>query len=153
VKSQDGASHDCVENAGRGILFRLGIPPQAQRAQACLTNAVAGKVVHGAVTPIAQPFRGSCGTAATLDDLAACAEGLARGAFYQSLAGFDVLTFDCDLTDNGAADLACESADLTDFRDVFAEALDRHMGMPVAQLGPVSPSYSPSAATFLGLYV
>ena len=44
VKSQDGASHDCVENAGRGILFRLGIPPQAQTAQACLTNDVAGKV-------------------------------------------------------------------------------------------------------------
>jgi hypothetical protein len=259
VKSQDGASHDCVENAGRSILFRLGIPPQAQTAQACLTNDVAGKVAKamtqlqerdtsrclstpgqlppfgysgaaatgaaaraaslgivaglfgpdldasivsaaadqtgvrcqsevtrsttdllesiwkealktkknvlrgsgrligsdpdapvasaveladelvaavqgdargkiakaalklhdkvvtrctGAGTPIAQLFRGSCGTAATLDDLAACAEGLARGAFYQSLGGFDVLTFDCDLTDNGAADLSCESADL-----------------------------------------
>ena len=46
VKSQDGASHDCVENAGRGILFRLGIPPQAQTAQACLANDVAGKVAR-----------------------------------------------------------------------------------------------------------
>ena len=41
----------------------------------------------------------------------------------------------------------------TDFRDVFAEALDRHMGTPVSQLGPVFPSYSPSAAKFPGLYV
>ena len=41
----------------------------------------------------------------------------------------------------------------TDFRDVFAEALDRHMGTPVAKLGPVFPSYSPSAAKFPGLYV
>ena len=40
----------------------------------------------------------------------------------------------------------------TDFRDVFAEALDRHMGTPVSQLGPVFPSYSPSTAKFPGLY-
>ncbi len=259
AKSQDGAGLDCIKNAGRGILFRLGIPPQAQTAQACLTNDVGGKVAKattklqerdaskcletpeqlppfgyagaaatdaaaraaalgiiaglfgadldaaivsddadqdgarcqsevaryttdlfesiwkealkakknglsgsgrltgsdphapvgsaaelagelvaaiqgdergkiakaalklhdktvqrctGTVTPVAQMFLGSCGTAATLDDLAACAEGVARGAFYQSLAGFDALTFDCDLTDNGATDLSCESAEL-----------------------------------------
>ena len=234
AKSQDGSSLDCIKNAGRGMVFRLGIPPQAQTAQACLTNDVGGKVAKataklqerdvskcletpeqlpafgytgtaatdaaaraaalgivaglfgadldaaivsddvdqvgarcqsevaryttdlfesiwkealkakknaldgsgrvtgsdpnapvgsaaelagelvaaiqadergkiakaalklhdktvqrctGTVTPVAQMFRGSCGTAATLDDLAACAEGVARGAFYQSLAG------------------------------------------------------------------
>src|SRR5215468_1840568 len=259
AKSQDGASLDCIKNAGRGIVFRLGIPPQAQTAQACLTNDVGGKVAKattqleerdasrclaapeqlpvfgysaasstdaaaraaslgivaglfgpdldasivsdiadpvgarcqsdvtryttdlfediwkealktkknvlngsgrltgsdpdapvgsaaelgaelvaaiqgdargkiakaalklhdrtvqrctGTTAPIAQMFRGSCGTAATPEDLAHCAEGKARGAFYQSLAGFDALTFDCDLTDNGATDLSCESAAL-----------------------------------------
>ena len=45
VKSQDGASHDCVENAGRGIL-PAPIPPQALTAQACLANDVAGKVAR-----------------------------------------------------------------------------------------------------------
>ena len=44
AKSQNRADVDCVKNAGRGLTFRLGIPPQAQTAQACLTNDVGGKV-------------------------------------------------------------------------------------------------------------
>lgn len=41
----------------------------------------------------------------------------------------------------------------TDFRDVFAEALNRHMGLAVSQMGNVFPSYSASASQFPGLYV
>src|SRR5262245_5529516 len=44
AKSQNKANVSCVQNAGRGILIRLGVPPQAQTAQACLTNDVGGKV-------------------------------------------------------------------------------------------------------------
>jgi len=66
----------------------------------------------GAVTPIAQLFPGSCAASATLADLGACAEGLARGGFYQSLGAADALSIDCDLTDNGSGDLSCESAEL-----------------------------------------
>ncbi len=40
----------------------------------------------------------------------------------------------------------------TDFRDVFAEALNVHMGTAVAVLGPVFPGFSASAARFPGLY-
>ena len=46
AKSQNRADVDCVKNAGRGLTFRLGIPPQAQTAQACLTNDVGGKVAR-----------------------------------------------------------------------------------------------------------
>jgi hypothetical protein len=42
--SQNKASLACVQNAGRGLTFRLGVPPQAQTAQACLTNDVGGKI-------------------------------------------------------------------------------------------------------------
>jgi uncharacterized protein (DUF1501 family) len=38
----------------------------------------------------------------------------------------------------------------TDFRDVFAEALDRHMGF--TSLGPVFPSFSPSVSNYPGLF-
>jgi uncharacterized protein (DUF1501 family) len=38
----------------------------------------------------------------------------------------------------------------TDFRDVFAEALHRHMGL--ANLAPVFPGYSPSPALYPGLF-
>lgn len=41
----------------------------------------------------------------------------------------------------------------TDFRDVFAEALNRHMGLAVAQMGPVFPGFSANASRFPGLYV
>jgi uncharacterized protein (DUF1501 family) len=40
----------------------------------------------------------------------------------------------------------------TDFRDVFAEALNRHMLVNVSQLGPVFPGFSVSASNFPGLY-
>src|SRR5262249_27244720 len=65
-----------------------------------------------ALTPIAQLFRGACGTSASVAALGACAEGVARGQFFQSLAAADGLSIDCDLLDNGAADLSCESAEL-----------------------------------------
>jgi uncharacterized protein (DUF1501 family) len=41
----------------------------------------------------------------------------------------------------------------TDFRDVFAEALNRHLGLSVSQMGSVFPSHSVSASRFPGLYV
>jgi len=41
----------------------------------------------------------------------------------------------------------------TDFRDVFAEALNRHLGLAVSQMGPVFPGFSASASRFPGLYV
>ena len=40
----------------------------------------------------------------------------------------------------------------TDFRDVWAEALNRHMGLSSSQMGPVFPSFSVSAANFPGLF-
>lgn len=61
---------------------------------------------------IAAMFPGPCTGAPTLADLATCAEGVARGAFFQALAAADGLTIDCDLTDNGLGDLSCESAEL-----------------------------------------
>jgi uncharacterized protein (DUF1501 family) len=41
----------------------------------------------------------------------------------------------------------------TDFRDVFAEAINRHMGLAVAAMGPIFPGFSASASHFPGLYV
>jgi uncharacterized protein (DUF1501 family) len=40
----------------------------------------------------------------------------------------------------------------TDFRDVFSEVLHRHMGLSIAQLGPVFPDFSVDPANFPGLY-
>src|SRR4029077_7727529 len=40
----------------------------------------------------------------------------------------------------------------TDFRDVFAEGLSRHMGLAVSSMGPIFPGFSASAARFPGLY-
>jgi uncharacterized protein (DUF1501 family) len=40
----------------------------------------------------------------------------------------------------------------TDFRDVFAEALDRHMGLAVPAMGPIFPGFSANASRFPGLY-
>ncbi|HXJ35012.1 MAG TPA: DUF1501 domain-containing protein [Candidatus Eisenbacteria bacterium] len=40
----------------------------------------------------------------------------------------------------------------TDFRDVFAEALNRHMGLAVPSMGPIFPGFSASASRFPGLY-
>lgn len=41
----------------------------------------------------------------------------------------------------------------TDFRDVFAEALHAHMGLGVAQMGPIFPGFSASTGNFAGMYV
>jgi hypothetical protein len=38
----------------------------------------------------------------------------------------------------------------TDFRDVFAEALNRHMGLALSEMGPVFPSFSVSTSRFPG---
>jgi len=46
AKSQNRASLDCLGNAGRGATFRLGVPPQTQTAQACLTNDVGGRIAR-----------------------------------------------------------------------------------------------------------
>ena len=40
----------------------------------------------------------------------------------------------------------------TDFRDVFAEALNRHMGLGMSAMAPVFPGFSPSTTRFPGLY-
>jgi len=40
----------------------------------------------------------------------------------------------------------------TDFRDVFAEALNRHMGLATSGMGPIFPGFSANAARFPGLY-
>ena len=256
AKSQNKASVACVQNAGRGLTFRLGVPPQAQTAQDCLTNDVGGKIAKGTLklqdrearsclaapeqlpgfgyagaaavdgaaraaglamvaglfgpnldaaivsyaadsdgarcqyevlryttelfyaiwkealtakknvlrgigrltgtgpvasavdlqsdiaatiqadakgkiarsatrlhdkalqrctgvpTPLAQMFPGACSASPSPVELGTCAEGLARGRFYQSLAGADALAIDCDLTDDGLANLSCESAEL-----------------------------------------
>ena len=40
-----------------------------------------------------------------------------------------------------------------DFRDIFAEALVRHMGLSQAEAGPVFPGFGVTAANFPGLYV
>ncbi len=40
----------------------------------------------------------------------------------------------------------------TDFRDIFAEALNRHMGASVASLAPVFPDFSVKESNFPGLY-
>jgi Protein of unknown function (DUF1800) len=49
AKSQNRADVDRVKNAGRGLAFRLGVPPQPQTAQACLTNDVRGRVAKDTV--------------------------------------------------------------------------------------------------------
>ena len=40
----------------------------------------------------------------------------------------------------------------TDFRDVFAEGLNRHMGLAVSGMGPIFPGFSASASRFPGLF-
>jgi hypothetical protein len=44
AKDQGKTDYSCVRDAGRGNVEDLGIPPQAQTAQACLTNDVRGRV-------------------------------------------------------------------------------------------------------------
>ena len=40
----------------------------------------------------------------------------------------------------------------TDFRDVFAEALDAHLGMSISAMAPVFPGFTPKTSNFPGLY-
>lgn len=40
----------------------------------------------------------------------------------------------------------------TDFRDVFAEALGNHMGLPTSQMGSIFPGFGVDTANFPGLY-
>ena len=63
----------------------------------------------GALTPIAQLFPGSCTGAATIPDLVTCVTDVARGRFYQSVAGTHALAIECDLTDDGQHDESCVS--------------------------------------------
>jgi len=44
VRQQGKANYACVKNAQRGLAVKLGVPPQAQTAAACLTNDVKGLV-------------------------------------------------------------------------------------------------------------
>lgn len=62
-----------------------------------------------ATTPLAQLFPGVCAAAGSIAALADCAAGVARGQFYQSVAGMEAMTVECDLTDNGAHDESCIS--------------------------------------------
>jgi hypothetical protein len=40
----------------------------------------------------------------------------------------------------------------TDFRDVYAEALNRHMGLPTSRMGTIFPSFTVSTSRFPGLF-
>jgi hypothetical protein len=50
AKMQNRGAAACVKDAGKGNTDRLGVPPQAQTAQACLTNDVKGKVAKKIAT-------------------------------------------------------------------------------------------------------
>jgi uncharacterized protein (DUF1800 family) len=63
----------------------------------------------GATTPLAQMFPGVCTGATSIADLADCVAGVARGHFYQSVAGIYAMSVECDLTDDGAHDESCVS--------------------------------------------
>lgn len=65
----------------------------------------------GATTPIAQLFPGACASAPDVAAVVDCAVGAARGHFYQGVAGLYGMTVECDLTDDGAHDESCISAD------------------------------------------
>ena len=213
VKSQDGASHDCVENAGRGILPARHPAAGADGAGlSCQRRRGQGRQGDGAMKDAAALVTGNIGVrviaisiggwdthtnlVVQLDDLGTQLAGCLK-AFHDDLGSDLGRTLTLVMTEfgrrvdqnggggtdhghggvvmvmgggiaGGRVILRDETwpglapadrfigEDLqvtTDFRDVFAEALDRHMGTPVAQLGPVFPSYSPSAAKFPGLYV
>ncbi|MEO8605431.1 MAG: DUF1800 domain-containing protein [bacterium] len=64
-----------------------------------------------ATTSIAQMFPGACSASATIGDLVTCVAGVARGHFYQGVAGSYAMSVECDLTDNGVHDATCVSAD------------------------------------------
>jgi len=50
AKDQGKASLGCLKDAGAGSLTKLGIPPQMQTAQACLTNDVRGRLARDVST-------------------------------------------------------------------------------------------------------
>jgi uncharacterized protein (DUF1800 family) len=63
-----------------------------------------------AVTPLAGLFPGDCSGAASVVALVDCVAGVARGHYYQSVAGAFGMPFECDLTDDGVHDASCTSA-------------------------------------------
>ncbi len=91
-----------VQGDAKGRIGRVAAKLRDRAAQRCAGLAVS----------LAQAFPGACAGAASAVDLGACAEGVARGAFYQHLAAADALSIDCDLTDDGASNVSCESAEL-----------------------------------------
>lgn len=75
---------------------------------------LSGKAAHDcgdATTPIALMFPGSCSGSANIADVVTCATGVARGRFYQTVAGLYGMTVECDLTDDGDHDESCISTD------------------------------------------
>ncbi len=83
----------------RGKIAKAATQLADKAAQRCAT----------ATTPLPQLFPGVCGAAADLAALTTCIAQRATGRFYASLAAFDGLTIDCDLLDDGLANLSCES--------------------------------------------
>lgn len=63
-----------------------------------------------AITPLAQMFPGACAGAGTITALADCITNIARGQFYESVAGVYGMTVECDLTDDGIHNESCVSA-------------------------------------------
>jgi uncharacterized protein (DUF1800 family) len=96
-KSQNKASVDCVKNAGQGKLENLGIPPQAQTAQACLTNDVRGRIARDALkvqdrdadrcleSPEQLPSFGYAGATDTVDGFRNAGLGIVAGLFGPNL--------------------------------------------------------------------
>ncbi len=98
-----------AELAGELVAY-VGADPRGKIAKA--KTILADKATQRcatATTPIAQLFPGACSTAADPAALATCIGQRVTGRFYASLAGFDDLAIDCDLTDDGVANLSCES--------------------------------------------
>ena len=48
ARTQNRTNLRCLQDASAGLLSRLGVPPQAQTAQACLTNDVGERVAKDA---------------------------------------------------------------------------------------------------------
>lgn len=62
-----------------------------------------------AVTPLAQMFPGACAGSTSIANLAACIANVARGHFYQTVAGTYAMTVECELTDDGVHNESCVS--------------------------------------------
>jgi hypothetical protein len=96
-KDQNRGSVDCVKNAGRGNVTKLGIPPQAQTAQACLTNDVRGKIARDEerladrdalrclASPEQLPAFGYSGASATADGFRNAGLGIVASLFGANL--------------------------------------------------------------------